>query len=111
MAQEGTDWTSDLLDRLDHYIEVVRSNTTDRLVKVARLLVYGVIAAILGLMAAVVALIAMIRILDVVLPREVWLPYVVLGAIFLGLGLFLWSKKAAPPGAQRSGRTSVTGDV
>ncbi len=103
MAQEGTDWTSDLLDRLDHYIEVVRSNTTDRVVKVARLLVYGLIAAILGLMAGVVALIAMIRILDVVLPREVWLPYVVLGAIFLGLGLFLWSKKTAP--------TAVTGDV
>ena len=103
MAQEGKDWTADLLDRLDHYIDVERSNTTDRLVKVARLLVYGVIAAILGLMAAVVALIAMIRILDVVLPREVWLPYVVLGAIFLGLGLFLWSKKTARP--------AVTGDA
>ena len=96
MAQEGSDWTTDLLDRLDHYIEVVRSNTTDRLVKVARLLVYGLIAVILGTMAAVVALIAVIRILDVVLPREVWLPYVLLGAIFLGLGLFLWSKKTAP---------------
>ena len=110
MAQEGTDWTSDLLDRLDHYIEVIRSNTTDRLVKVARLLVYGLIAAVLGLMAGVVALIAMIRILDVVLPREVWLPYVVLGAIFLGLGLFLWSKKAAPTGA-RAHQPAVTGDM
>jgi hypothetical protein len=96
MAQEGADWTKDLLDRLDHYIDVVRSNTTDRLVKVARLVVYGVIAAILGAMAAIVALIAMIRVLDIVLPREVWLPYVVLGAIFLGAGLFLWSKKTAP---------------
>jgi len=105
MAQEGSDWTTDLLDRLDHYIEVVRSNTTDRLVKVARLLVYGVIAAIAGAMAGVVALIALIRILDVVLPREVWLPYVLLGAIFLGLGLFLWSKKTAP--AVRA----TTGDV
>lgn len=96
MAQEGSDWTTDLLDRLDHYIDVVRSNTTDRLVKVARLLVYGLIAAIVGAMAGVVALIALIRILDVVLPREVWLPYVLLGAIFLGLGLFLWSKKTGP---------------
>lgn len=96
MAQEGSDWTTDLLDRLDHYIEVVRSNTTDRLVRVARLLVYGLIAAIVGAMAGVVALIALIRILDVVLPREVWLPYILLGAIFLGLGLFLWSKKTAP---------------
>ena len=105
MAQEGSDWTTDLLDRLDHYIEVVRSNTTDRLVKVARLLVYGLIAAIAGTMAGVVALIALVRILDVVLPREVWLPYVLLGAIFLGLGLFLWSKKTAPS------VRATTGDV
>ena len=96
MAQEGSDWTTDLLDRLDHYIEVVRSNTTDRLVTLARLLGYGLIAVIVGTMAGVVALIAVIRILDVVLPREVWLPYVLLGAIFMGLGLFLWSKKTAP---------------
>jgi vacuolar-type H+-ATPase subunit I/STV1 len=96
MAQEGTDWTTDLLDRLDHYIDVVRRNTTDRLVKIARLVVFGVIAVILGSMAGIVALIALIRILDVVLPREVWLPYVILGAIFMGAGLFLWSKKTVP---------------
>ena len=96
MAQEGKDWTADLLDRLDHYIDVVRSNTTDRLVKVARLLVFGLIAVIVGSMAGILALIALIRVLDVVLPREVWLPYVVLGAIFLVAGLFLWSKKTAP---------------
>lgn len=96
MAQEDADWTKDLLDRLDHYIDVVRSNTTDRLVKVARLLVFGVIALILGSMAGIIALITLIRLLDIALPREVWLPYVVLGAIFLVLGLFLWSKKTAP---------------
>jgi vacuolar-type H+-ATPase subunit I/STV1 len=104
MAQEGADWTTDLLDRLDHYIDVVRSNTTDRLVKVARLVVFGVIALILGTMAGLIGLIFLIRILDVILPREVWLPYVLLGAIFLGGGLFLWSKKSPP--AVRS-----TGDV
>lgn len=102
MAQEGKDWTTDLLDRLDHYIDLVRSNTTDRLVKVARLVVFGVIALILGSMAAIIALIFLIRILDVVLPREVWLPYMLLGAIFLAAGMFLWSKKTAPP---------VTGDT
>ena len=96
MAQEDADWTKDLLDRLDHYIDVVRSNTTDRLVKVARILVFGLITAILGTMAAVIALITLIRVLDIVLPREVWLPYMVLGAIFLAVGLFAWSKKTAP---------------
>lgn len=95
-APPERDWTTDLLDRLDHYIDLVRSNTTDRLVRVARLLVFGLIGAIVGAMAAVLALIALVRILDVILPREVWLPYVVLGAIFLGLGLFFWSKRTAP---------------
>ena len=104
MAQEGTDWTKDLLDRLDHYIELVRSNTTDRLVRIARLLVFGLIAAIVGSMAAVLALIALIRVLDVVLPREVWLPYVVLGAIFLGAGMFLWARRTAPAESQPVGR-------
>ena len=104
MAQEGQDWTTDLLDRLDRYIEVVRSNTTDRLVKVARLVVFGVIALILGSMAGVIALIAAIRILNVVLPSGVWLPYVILGAIFLGLGMFCWSNKNAPPATDAAGR-------
>ena len=104
MAQEGKDWTTDLLDRLDHYIELVRSNTTDRLVRVARLVVFGLIAAIIGSMAGVLALIALIRVLDVVLPREVWLPYVVLGAIFLVAGLFLWSKRTAPADSPAIGR-------
>src|SRR3954447_6583601 len=104
MAQEGKDWTTDLLDRLDHYIDVVRSNTTDRLVKIVRVVVYGVIALVLGSMAGIIALILLIRALDVVLPREVWLPYMVLGAIFLGVGLFLWSKKTAPPASDAIGR-------
>lgn len=105
MAQEGKDWTTDLLDRLDHYIGVVRSNTTDRLVKVARLLVFGVIALIVGSMAGILALITLVRVLDVILPREVWLPYVVLGAIFLSAGLFLWSKRTAPAGPEAAGRS------
>ncbi len=97
MAQEGADWTADVLDRLDHVIEVVRSNTTDRLVKVARLLVFGLIAAVAGTMALILLIIGAIRLLDVLPPREVWLPDMLLGAIFLGAGLFLWSKRTARP--------------
>ena len=96
MAQEGADWTTDLLDRLDHYTDLVRSNTTDRLVKVARLLVFGLLAAIVGGATGVVALIATVRFLDVVLPSGVWLPYLILGAIFVLFGLFAWRKANAP---------------
>ena len=96
MADEGADWTVELVDRLDHVIDLVRTNTADRLVKVARLLIFGLIAAIVGSMAAVLGLILVVRVLDIILPSGVWLPDVVLGAIFLGLGLFLWSKRTAP---------------
>ncbi len=101
MAEEGADRTVQLLDRLDHIIELVRSNTTDRLVKVARILVFGLVAAIVGTMAGVLALILAVRVLDILLPRGVWLPYMILGAIFLGLGLLLWSKRTAPATAPR----------
>lgn len=99
MAQEGADWTADLLDRLDHVIDVVRSNTTDRLVRIARLLIFGLIGAVTGLMAAILLVIGAIRLLDVLLPRGVWLPDVLLGAIFVGAGLFLWSKRTVGPSA------------
>jgi len=100
MAQEDADWTADLLDRLDHVIDVVRTNTTDRLVRIARLLVFGLIAAVMGVMVAILLIIAAIRVLDVILPRGVWLPDVLLGAIFIAAGLFLWSKRMAPPVAR-----------
>ena len=73
-----------MLDRLDDV--VARSGATPPTAwSIARLVVFGVIAVILGPMAGIVALIAMIRILAVI-PSEVWLPYVVLGAILVGLG-------------------------
>lgn len=96
MAEEDADWTKDLLDKLDHAIEVVRSNTTDRAVRIVRLIVFGLVAAVTGATAAVLAVIGGIRLLDVLLPRGVWLPDVLLGAIFLAGGLFLWSKRTAP---------------
>jgi hypothetical protein len=100
MAEEGADWTVDLVDRLEHLIDLVRSNTTDRLVKVARLLVFGLFAGIVGAMAGVLAVILLIRVLDIVLPSGVWLPYMLLGAIFLGLGLFSWRKATSPATAR-----------
>ena len=96
MAQEGADWTTELLDRLDRVIDIVRTNTTDRLVRVARLLVFGLVAAVAASTALVLLVIGGIRLLDILLPRGVWLPDVVLGAIVLGAGMFLWSKRAAP---------------
>ena len=95
----GEDWAAETAGRLDELIAKVRSQTTDRLVSVARLVVFGLLAAVMGAMAVVLLLAAVIRALDELIPEEVRVVYLGLGAIFPGLGLFLWSKKDRPPSA------------
>ena len=89
------DWAADTADRIDQLVGAVRSRTSDRLVGVARMVVYGLLAAVMGVMALILLVIAAIRFLDAYLPRGVWIPYVTLGAIFVVGGLFLWSKRTA----------------
>lgn len=87
------DWAADTADRIDHLVATIRSKTSDRLVGVARVVVYGLLAAVMGVMALILLVIAAIRFLDAYIPRGVWIPYMVLGAIFVLAGLFLWSKR------------------
>ena len=82
-----------MADRLDELVGTVRAQTTDRVLSISRLLVYGLLAAILGLMAAVLGVVMLVRFLDEMIPQEVWLTYFVLGAIFLIAGAFCWSKR------------------
>jgi len=51
-------------------------------------------------MAGILALIGVIRLLDILLPSGVWLPYMLLGAIFLTAGLLLGRKATAPAPAR-----------
>jgi hypothetical protein len=87
------DWTTEALDRLDDVIGKVRSNSTDRLLRVARLVVIGMFAAIVGTAALVLALIALVRLLDEAIPGDVWIVYLILGAILSCAGAFLWSRR------------------
>ena len=89
------DWAADTADRIDQVVATIRSKTSDKLVGVARLVVYGLLAAVMGGMALILLTIAGIRFLDAYIPRGVWIPYVVLGAIFVVAGLLLWSKRTA----------------
>jgi len=91
------EWAVEALDKVDELVGKVRANTTERLVRVARVVVFGLLAVIMATMAGVLAVIGLIRGLDEVLPGPVWGVYVLLGAIFTGAGAFLWSKKTASP--------------
>ena len=93
----GPDWVSEATSRLDELVVTIRSNTTDRLVHLARLIVLGLLAAIFGATAGVLGLIALVRGLDAAIPGPVWEVYLLLGAIFATAGVFLWSKKGPRP--------------
>ncbi|MEW6153593.1 MAG: hypothetical protein AB1673_06340 [Actinomycetota bacterium] len=92
-AGQEPDWAAETVGRLEELIDKVRTQTTDRVVMVARAVVYGLLVAVLGLMAGILLLIASVRALDALIPQEVWLTYLIVGAIFTAAGLFVWSKR------------------
>jgi hypothetical protein len=101
------DWTVAAVDRIESAIAVVRDNATTRVVVAARAVVYGLIAAVLGLVVLVLLTIGAVRLLDIALAdwhvlgfqdhpgRSVWVVLLVLGGIFTLPGLFLLRRAAA----------------
>lgn len=101
------DWTAQTADKIEQLVGMVRANTVDRAVKVARLVVFGLLAGIMAAMAALLLVAALVRLLDVVLPRGVWLPYLIMGILFVVVGSVLWAKKAPRPQAAPAGRQAA----
>lgn len=89
----GGDWAAQTADTIERVVGSVRAKTTEPLEKVARILVYGLLALIVGLAAAVLAAVGLVRALDAVIPGDVWSAHVLTGGIFSAAGLFLWRKR------------------
>ena len=93
-------WAADLADTVERVVGTVRDKTTKPIVTVTRGLVYGLLAAILGV-AAVVLLIVMLtrgtqELLDEVNVRRsaaVYISYLAVGGIFSLLGLLVLRKR------------------
>lgn len=89
----GDDWVAQAADTLEGLVTTVRSKTTEPVEWIARVVVYGILAAVLGVAILVLLTITTIRVLDIILPWEVWFAYAVLGGIFTVVGLFLWGMR------------------
>jgi hypothetical protein len=87
------DWVAQSADTIERVVGTVRSKTTEPIDRVARILVYGVLAAILGVAIMVLLGITLLRVLDILLP--VWAAYAVLGGISTVAGLLLWRKRTS----------------
>ena len=93
----GPDWAASVADTIERVIASARAKTADPLEAVARVLVYGLLAAVVGTAALVLITVgtvrALITVIDLVWTREVWLAYLATGGIFTIAGVFLWRKR------------------
>jgi predicted lysophospholipase L1 biosynthesis ABC-type transport system permease subunit len=94
----GQDWPSDIAGRIESVVGAVRDRTTVPATFVARVLVYGLVAGVLGAALGIFLVLGLVRLLDVYLPfhpigRRVWVVDAAASAIFLGSGAFLWRRR------------------
>ena len=73
----------------------VRGKTTGPLLFVARLVVYSIAILIAASAAIILFVIAAVKIVNQLLPGDVWAAYLLLGAVFALVGTFFWSKRVA----------------
>lgn len=100
MAQPAQDWTAQTADTIERVVGGLRDKTTVPLTTVARGLVYGQIAAVMGAVALVLLAVGSVRVVDSYLPvqphaRAVWITEAIVGGIFFLPGLFLLRKASS----------------
>ena len=101
-SPEGTgaptgDWASQTADQIEKVVVGLRSKTADPLEHLARVVVYGLLAAVLGIAALVLLIAGLVRAMNVWIPGDVWVAHTTLGGIFTLLGLFLWTQRRGRP--------------
>ncbi len=92
-------WAPDLADTIDRYVGKVRTTVTDRAVTAVRAVVYGIVIAIAAPIVLALLLILLTKLLQRLVGvfvdhnSAIWVSYVVIGALLVGLGLLTMSKR------------------
>lgn len=86
------DFPKKIADFLEDIATRVRTMTVDRVAGWARWAALGMVMAVLGLLGVVFLLVGLFRILAEVVQSPT-IAYAILGAIFVVIGAFLWSKR------------------
>ena len=92
-----SDWTTDAANAIDNAIGLVRERTVEPVQAVARVVVYGLLAALVALPALVMLTILLFRVLTIAALGHVWIPWCGLGGIFVLAGWFCWSRRNPRP--------------
>jgi hypothetical protein len=89
-----SEWPAKVADVVEGLAETVRSKAVRPPETVARVVVFGVIVAFVGLMLGIFVAVGTIRVLNVYLfAGQEWASYLIVGGIFVLVGTFLSSRK------------------
>jgi hypothetical protein len=98
-----SDWPAQAADTIERVVGSVRDKTTGPAITVARWVVYGTFALVVGTAVAVLLAIAGVRFLDAYLPdawvgeHHTWAAHLLVGAVFTLAGAWAWSHRSASP--------------
>jgi len=93
-ATTDRDWPAQAAGVIESVVTTIRDRSVAPLEALARVLVYGLLAALVSSVLLVLVAVAVVRVLVVyVPPHRAWFADVVLGGFFSLLGLILWSRR------------------
>ncbi|HEX2064936.1 MAG TPA: hypothetical protein VHE80_11005 [Acidimicrobiales bacterium] len=93
---DDADWTVQAADSVERVVGAVRDKTAVPLTTVARAVVYGLVAAVMGVAALTLVAIGLVRAVNAYVPEDVWAAHLIVGGIFTLAGLLLLRKANAP---------------
>jgi hypothetical protein len=99
------DWAAQTADTIERVVGSVRDRTTGPALTVARGVVYGTFAVLVGTVCVVLLIVGAVRLVDNYLPDAVfgedhmWATYLILGSVFVIAGAVLWARRHTPEGA------------
>jgi hypothetical protein len=101
-VETSADWPAQATDTIVKVVGQVRDKTTGPIITIARGVVYGTLAAILGIIAVVLTCIVLIRALSIPVeelwgPGKIWAVYLFLGDNFTIVGWIVMKKASAAP--------------
>jgi hypothetical protein len=89
-----TDWTTEAVDTIEKVVGAVRERTVVPARRATRVIVMGFLATFCILAALVLLVLAVFRGGVLVAQGEVWAAWLVLGGIFVAVGVFFWAKRS-----------------
>lgn len=87
------DWTDQVADLVVDSVDKVRARTTGPVLNVAHAAVYGVVAAIIAVPVVIALLAGLVKLLNWIVPGDVWIAYLIVAALMWVVGWVLWSRR------------------